>query len=106
AGRADRRARLGTIAERRGAELDAAGLAVSPGFSDVHNHDDLAVLCDPQMAFKVLQGVTTDVGVPAAGSKPHPRRYGCFPRVLGHYVRDERVLELATAIHRMTGMAA
>jgi N-acyl-D-amino-acid deacylase len=45
-------------------------------------------------------------GVPAAGSKPHPRLYGCFPRVLGHYVRDEGVLDLATAIHRMTGMPA
>jgi N-acyl-D-aspartate/D-glutamate deacylase len=45
-------------------------------------------------------------GVPAAGSKPHPRLYGCFPRVLGHYVRDERVLDLPTAIHRMTGMPA
>jgi N-acyl-D-amino-acid deacylase len=45
-------------------------------------------------------------GVPAAGSKPHPRLYGCFPRVLGHYVRDERVLDLATAVHRMTGMPA
>ncbi len=44
-------------------------------------------------------------GVPA-GSKPHPRLYGCFPRVLGHYVRDEKVLDLATAIHRMTGMPA
>ena len=45
-------------------------------------------------------------GVPAAGSKPHPRLYGCFPRVLGHYARDERVLDLPTAIHRMTGMPA
>jgi N-acyl-D-aspartate/D-glutamate deacylase len=44
-------------------------------------------------------------GVPA-GSKPHPRLYGCFPRVLGHYVRDERVLDLPTAVHRMTGMSA
>jgi N-acyl-D-amino-acid deacylase len=44
-------------------------------------------------------------GVPA-GAKPHPRLYGCFPRVLGHYVRDERVLDLATALHRMTGMPA
>jgi N-acyl-D-amino-acid deacylase len=44
-------------------------------------------------------------GVPA-GSKPHPRLYGCFPRVLGHYVREERVLDLATALHRMTGMPA
>jgi N-acyl-D-amino-acid deacylase len=44
-------------------------------------------------------------GVPTGG-KPHPRLYGCFPRVLGHYVRDEKVLDLATAVHRMTGMPA
>jgi N-acyl-D-amino-acid deacylase len=44
-------------------------------------------------------------GVPA-GNKPHPRLYGCFPRILGHYVRDEKVLDLPTAIHRMTGMPA
>jgi N-acyl-D-amino-acid deacylase len=44
-------------------------------------------------------------GVPSGG-KPHPRLYGCFARVLGHYVRDERVLDLATAVHRMTGMPA
>jgi N-acyl-D-aspartate/D-glutamate deacylase len=44
-------------------------------------------------------------GVPAGG-KPHPRLYGCFPRVLGHYVREAKVLDLATAIHRMTGMPA
>lgn len=44
-------------------------------------------------------------GVPA-GSKPHPRLYGCFPRVLGRYVREERVLDLPTAVHRMTGMPA
>ena len=44
-------------------------------------------------------------GVPTGG-KPHPRLYGCFPRVLGHYVRNERVLDLATAVHRMTAMPA
>jgi len=44
-------------------------------------------------------------GVPAGG-KPHPRLYGCFARVLGRYVRDEKVLDLPTAIHRMTGMSA
>jgi N-acyl-D-amino-acid deacylase len=56
----------------------------------------------------VLAHPTTMIGsdgVPAGG-KPHPRLYGCFPRVLGHYVRDEKVLDLATAIHRMTGMSA
>lgn len=57
----------------------------------------------------VLAHPTTMIGsdgVPAAGSKPHPRLYGCFPRVLGHYARDERVLDLPTAVHKMTGMPA
>jgi N-acyl-D-amino-acid deacylase len=72
--RGDRVVAVGVVAERGAEELDARGLAVAPGFVDVH--------------------------------KPHPRLYGCFARVLGHYVRDERVLDLATAIHRMTGMSA
>ena len=37
---------------------------------------------------------------------PHPRNYGTFPRVLGHYVRDEHVLTLEEAVHKMTGMPA
>ena len=37
---------------------------------------------------------------------PHPRAYGTFPRVLGHYVRDERVLTLEQGVHKMTGMPA
>ena len=49
--RGERIAAVGIIPERGGAELDATGLAVSPGFIDVHSHDDFAVLLDPQMAF-------------------------------------------------------
>jgi N-acyl-D-aspartate/D-glutamate deacylase len=37
---------------------------------------------------------------------PHPRAYGTFPRVLGYYVREEKVLDLPTAIHKMTGLSA
>lgn len=37
---------------------------------------------------------------------PHPRLWGTFPRVLGRYCRDEKVLPLAQAIHKMTGMPA
>ena len=44
-------------------------------------------------------------GVLAQGS-PHPRSYGTFPRVLGKYARDEKILSLPDAIHRMTGLAA
>ncbi|MGH8244321.1 MAG: N-acyl-D-amino-acid deacylase family protein [Steroidobacteraceae bacterium] len=39
-------------------------------------------------------------------SGTHPRSYGNFARVLGHYVRDEKVTRLADAIHRMTGHPA
>jgi N-acyl-D-amino-acid deacylase len=38
--------------------------------------------------------------------KPHPRSYGTFPRVLGEYTREQRVLSLPQAIHKMTGMPA
>jgi dihydroorotase/N-acyl-D-amino-acid deacylase len=37
---------------------------------------------------------------------PHPRAYGTFPRVLGHYVREEGVLTLEQAVHKMSGMPA
>jgi N-acyl-D-amino-acid deacylase len=44
-------------------------------------------------------------GILARGA-PHPRSYGTFPRVLGKYVRDDQVLSLHDAVHRMTGAAA
>ncbi len=37
---------------------------------------------------------------------PHPRLWGTFPRVLGRYVRDEGLLSLEEAVHRMTGLPA
>jgi len=39
-------------------------------------------------------------------SLPHPRAYGNFARVLGKYVRDEKLLPLNLAIHKMTGLPA
>lgn len=38
--------------------------------------------------------------------KPHPRSYGSFPRVLGKYVREERILTLENAIRKMTSLPA
>ncbi|HEU0005252.1 MAG TPA: D-aminoacylase [Terriglobia bacterium] len=38
--------------------------------------------------------------------KPHPRWYGTFPRVLGKYVREEKVLALEEAIKKMTSLNA
>jgi N-acyl-D-amino-acid deacylase len=44
-------------------------------------------------------------GVTGQG-KPHPRFYGTFPRLLGHYVRDLGLLSLPQAIYKMTGGSA
>ena len=55
--------------------LDAAGLVLSPGFIDVHSHDDFHVLIEPEVRHNILQGITTVIvgncgsgaGVPDAG---------------------------------------
>lgn len=41
-----------------------------------------------------------------ACGKPHPRSYGTFPRMLGRYVRDEKMMTLGHAIEKMTSQAA
>jgi N-acyl-D-aspartate/D-glutamate deacylase len=43
---------------------------------------------------------------PLAAGNPHPRYYGTFPRVLGRYVREERVLTLEEAVRKMTSANA
>jgi N-acyl-D-amino-acid deacylase len=43
---------------------------------------------------------------PLAGGKSHPRGYGTFPRILGRYVREEKLLTLEDAVHKMTWRAA
>src|SRR4030095_6600487 len=76
-------AAVGTVTERGGTEIDARGHAVAPGFIDVHSHDDFAVLLDPGMAFKVMQGVTSDVvgncGSAAVPSRSALARFGRLP---------------------------
>jgi N-acyl-D-amino-acid deacylase len=51
----------GRIEASRARLVDADGLALAPGFIDMHSHSDLAVLTDPQHVAKVAQGVTTEV---------------------------------------------
>ena len=58
-----------------------------------------------------LVGVGTDSGAQAedgklSESKSHPRAWGSFPRVLGHYVRDEHLIPLEEAVRKMTSKAA
>ncbi|MGD8347555.1 MAG: D-aminoacylase [Lysobacterales bacterium] len=43
---------------------------------------------------------------PFTHSQPHPRGYGAFARLLGKYVRDEGIISLEEAIHRLTQLPA
>jgi N-acyl-D-amino-acid deacylase len=45
-------------------------------------------------------------GLPTLEGKPHPRLYGTFARVLGHYARDLGVLSMPDAVYKMTGFSA
>jgi N-acyl-D-amino-acid deacylase len=46
-----------------------------------------------------------DYGIVAQGM-PHPRFYGTFPRIIGHYVHEQRLLPLEQAVYKMTGATA
>jgi N-acyl-D-amino-acid deacylase len=87
--------------------------------------DPVDLLCDLLLAEDLrlnevtpgphIDGIRRFYGHPAAmvgtdstfiGAKPSPRTYGSFPRILGQFVRDERLLGLEDAVHRMTGAPA
>src|ERR1700733_4413676 len=57
---------------------------------------------------RILQHPATMIGSDGLPNdpRPHPRLWGTFPRVLGHYSRDEGLFPLAEAVHKMTGMPA
>ena len=54
-----------------------------------------------------LTMIASDGRLSAPGiGHPHPRAYGTFPRVLGHYVRNKQLLSLEEAIYKMTSLPA
>jgi N-acyl-D-amino-acid deacylase len=58
---------------------------------------------------KFLQHPTTSIACDCGATtntRSHPRAFGSFPRVLGHYVRETRALTLADAIRKMTALPA
>ncbi|MDX6306118.1 MAG: N-acyl-D-amino-acid deacylase, partial [Blastocatellia bacterium] len=67
---------------------------------------------DMQAALKSpFVSICTDNGAratdgPLSGSKSHPRGWGTYPRILGRYVRDQHLMPLEFAIHKMTGLPA
>lgn len=70
------------------------------------SEDDMrAAMKSPFVSFCTDSGSRATDG-PLAGSKSHPRGWGSYPRILGSYVRDEKLLTLESAIHKMTGAPA
>ena len=70
------------------------------------NEDDMkAALKSPFVSICTDTGARATDG-PLSGSRSHPRGWGTYPRILGRYVRDEKLMSLGTAIHKMTGMSA
>ena len=86
----DRISALGDLSrEKGGLEIDARGLALSPGFVDCHCHDDLALLQVPLLEAKVSQGVTTVVNGNCGFSlAPLPPGRGPLPSPLSALVPD------------------
>jgi N-acyl-D-amino-acid deacylase len=74
-------AAIGDLSEAEGDVIEAAGLAVTPGFIDIHSHSDYTLLMDPRAVSAIHQGVTTEV-VGNCG-------FGCFP------IRDPQVARRA-----------
>lgn len=57
----ERIAAVGPVAERGAEEIDLAGLALAPGFIDIHSHADLSLLVNPRAESRIRQGVTLEV---------------------------------------------
>jgi N-acyl-D-aspartate/D-glutamate deacylase len=67
------------------------------------SEDDVRTILRSPTAFVGSDGnCVATYGIVSQGL-PHPRFYGTFPRVIGHYVHDEQLIPLELAIHKMTG---
>jgi len=104
---------MGDLARDRGVEpyaltlelLEANGGGVGMIGHGMGAENTAKILAHP------LGMVCSDGGIyapygPLSGGSPHPRGYGTFPRLLGHYVRDTMALTLESAIHKVTQMPA
>lgn len=74
-------------------------------FFMMQENDMLAALKSPFVSICTDNGARATDG-PLAGSKSHPRGWGTYPRILGRYVRDQHLMPLEFAIHKMTGLPA
>ncbi len=92
---------LQQIADSWQMTLQEAGKLLMPAGAIYYNMDE-------QDVRRVMRYPVTMIGSDGLPNDPmpHPRLWGAFPRVLGHYCRDEQLFPLTQAVHKMTGMSA
>ena len=83
----DRITGVGRVPETGTVEIDARGMAVAPGFIDIHSHADLSLLVNPRAESRVRQGVTLEV-VGQDGSSIGPWSDAGFESTRDRYRRD------------------
>lgn len=101
--------RLGTLAKERGIEPYMMLLEITR--LDQNRSGMVGFGMSEETTERILAHplcmICSDGGSRAsAEGSTHPRAYGTFPRVMGHYVRERKLMPLETAIHRMTLMPA
>lgn len=92
---------LAEIAGEWGLSLHDAGMRLIPAGAIYHQMDekDVRRFLAHEAVMVCSDGLPND-------PRPHPRLWGSFPRVLGHYSREMGLFPLHTAVHKMTGMPA
>jgi dihydroorotase/N-acyl-D-amino-acid deacylase len=80
------------------AQLNGGASCVYFAMNDV----DVDRIMQHPMTMIASDGRLTQPGI----GHPHPRWYGTFPRVLGHYVREKKLISLQEAIRKMTSLPA
>src|SRR5262245_66244666 len=71
-----------------------------------HAEDDMRYALKQPFVSIGSDGTAVKNEGPLASSHPHPRYYGTFPRVLGRYVREEKLISLEEAVRKMTSANA
>ena len=92
---------LDEIAAEWGVDRDTAAERLAPGGAIYFCQDEK----DVQAILAYPPTMIGSDGLPG-GAFNHPRTWGSFPRVLGHYARDLGLFDLETAVHKMTGLTA
>ena len=71
-----------------------------------HSEEDMRYALKQPFVSIGSDGTAVSIEGPLAAGHPHPRYFGTFPRILGRYVREEKVLTLEDAIRKMTSANA